>query len=845
MDPTKTGIVDKVNAFANHRLDPETGLHKHAASDRMDPTNEETIAAAITQLNSHTGHDAHVQHSDRLEAAAAAAGLVAGPDHDAALTEQHFRDTYGFDFRNFTVNPCLSPNLETSIRNDGEVDPKTAARFDNWLRLSPFGIWVTKYPTSKPYAQCKFSQCRLQFKFDGHANTSNIIKHMRRRHKEDYELFVSLLGRDQKQKSTTSSHGNAFDQQAQHSSAPRKAFSLRKELAPLLQNKQFPQKQLNVFIDSLLPLSTAGSFAQFLKACNFSNSEFLLTPDDMILKLDEYFHEFEAQLKEILQSTTLVNLLIDTWTSPENRVYLALMVSFCPNLALEDQVLKRDSITLKSGPNVHVLDLLEVGNESANILPIVLQTLSDYAILHKIGSVTVDTGSNILVDLPDQLKKSLQAENDKSLIEIRSFSHILENVTELLLRIFRENYPKLVAKIDGLFMVLQKNVFLKKLFQKFLNIATSLSSQAGPISRYHYLLNFLKFEHEIKSFGSTGGHEKIGDLTADEIRVFSYSSEEIAVLRVFLKAIGIFGNYIKILQDDTVDVLPNAIDYYVQIGQYFQACDRILSGIYAEQDVIFVGLRDEDLLTIDENTKNNLFTIISTCSSYFNPQLEWALKQSGYWVAHILQPHYKTTKLGGNFDDARFKDEVLRNASSYIDHHLKKQSESFVVELEEAAGNRAIRSNLKRVTKPATTKRRPELDLVDQAAALANFTEHELGLESEWALYLDEPTEETTDVVKYWVRNQKKFPMLAKLALSLHNCKLSSNKVEKWFRVGRGALNASISQGSMSLKQAVVLRNRLLNFQPAHGLNFVEFVAAAQWGADENRTLGGADENSG
>ncbi|CEP60984.1 putative transposase of the Rover hAT-like DNA transposon [Lachancea lanzarotensis] len=834
MDSTKTGIVDKVNAFANHRPDSESGLQKHTVSDRMDPTSEETIAAAITQLNSHNDHDAHVT-----------TGLVAeSPDHDAALAEQHFRDTYGFDFRNFSVNPCLSPNLDSSVRNDGDVDPKTAARFDNWLRLSPFGIWVTKYPTSKPYAQCKYSQCRLQFKFDGHANTSNIIKHMRRRHKEDYELFVSLLGRDQKQKGTTSSHGNAFDQQTHNSSAPRKAFSLRKELAPLLQNKQFPQKQLNVFIDSLLPLSTANSFAQFLKACNFSNGEFLLTPDDMILKLDEYFHEFEAQLKETLQSSTLVNLVLDTWTSPENRVYLALMVSFCPNLALEDQTLKRDSITLKSGPNVHVLDLLEIGNESTNILPIVLQTLSDYAILHKISSVTSDSGSNILVDLQDQLRKSLQAEGDKDLIEIRSFSHTLENVLELLLRIFRENYPKLVAKIDGLFVVLQKNAYLKKPFRKFLNVATPSRLKPGPVSRYRYLLTFLKFEHEFSSFRSTGGLEKLSGSAADELRVFSYSPEEIAVLRIFLKAIGIFGNYIKILQDDTVDILPNAIDYYVQIGQYFQACDRILSGIYAEQDVIFVGLRDEDLLTIDENTKNNLFTIISTCSSYFNPQLEWTLKQSGYWVAHILQPHNKTTKLAGSFDDVRFKDEVLQNASAYIDHHLKSQSDNFVVELEETSGNRAIRSNLKRVTKPVSTKRRSELDLADQAAALANFTEHELGLGSEWALYLDEPTEETTDVVKYWVRNQKKFPMLAKLALSLHNCKLSSSKVEKWFRMGREALNASISQGSMSLKQAVVLRNRLLNFQPAHVLNFVEFVAAAQWGADENRTLGGADEGS-
>ncbi|SCU96680.1 putative transposase of the Rover1 hAT-like family [Lachancea meyersii CBS 8951] len=835
-----SGIVDKVNAFADHGADAESELHKQADSDRMQRSNEETIAAAITQLNSHNGHDANSQRTDQLDATT---GLVSVPDHDAVFTEQHFRDTYGFDFRNFSINPCLSPNLDTSIRDD-ELDPKTAARFDNWLRLSPFGIWVTKYATSKPYAQCKYSQCRLQFKFDGHANTSNIIKHMRRRHKEDYELFVSLLGRDHKQKTAVAPTGSAFDAQSAQASAPRKAFSVRKELTPLLQNKQFPQKQLNVFIDSLLPLSTANSFAQFLKACSFNNSDFLLTPGDMVLKLDEYFHEFEAQLKETLNFTSNINLVLETWASQDNKLFLAVMVSFCPNLALQDQALKKESITLKSGPNVHVLDLLDIGNQLSTVVPIVLQTLSDYGISQKIGSVTLDSGSNstlALADIPNQLKKRLQAEQDKSLIEIRSLSHTLENVAELLLRIFKENYSKLVVKIDGLFTVLQKNVFLKKLFRRYLNVAVPTSLQSDPFSRYSYLWAFLKFEQEFKNFCSTGAHEnKSYELRPDEFQLFSYSPDEIALLSVFLKTTGVLFDYIKSLSDENNDILPNAINYYIQVGQYFQSCDRLLSGIYEDRDVFICGLRDEDLLTIDENNKNSIFTIISTCSSYFNPQLEWALKQGGYWVAHMLQPHIKTTKLAENFDDARFKDEMLRNASSYVEHYLKMQSVNFAVELEEETTGRNMRSNLKRVTKPGSSKRRSDLDMVGQDA-LANLAGRDLGLGSEWALYLEEPIEGTDDAVKYWVRNQKKFPMMAKLALSLHNSKLSSRRIDSWFQMSQGALSAAISQGSMSLKQAVVLRNRLLSFQPAQTLNFVEFVAAAQWASDENRALGAGD----
>ncbi|SCU87239.1 putative transposase of the Rover1 hAT-like family [Lachancea dasiensis] len=829
MNTVKTGVLDKANAFAEQELEHES---EQASAERkangspggMQATNEETIAAAITQLNSH-------QHQR---------------DHDPVRTEQQFKDTYGFDFRDFSMNPCLKPTLDTSIKDDS-LNPKTAARFDNWLRLSPFGIWVTKYATSKPYAQCKYSHCQLQFKFDGHANTSNIIKHMKRRHKDDYQLFISLLGRDQNRKTSSAAIGNTFENSANGSAsgsiATRKAFTMRKELAPFLNSKQFPQRQLNVFIDSLLPLSTASSFAQFLKACNFNNAEFLLTPDDLVLKLDEYYHEFQTQLKETLAATSMVNVILDVWSGTGNKMFVAIMVSFCPNLTLVDQVLKRESITAKTGPNVHVLDLLEVEESLRSLLPLTIQTLSDYGIQSKVGSITLDAGSSnnpALADLPDKLRSSLQVDQPKSLIEIRSLSHTLESVAQLLIQVFQENYPLITSRIDGLTDVLESNILLRHKFKSYLHAATPLHANSffGTISRYNRMCEFLKTEEDLKTFYSQNlGNDAYG-LKAEHKKFFVCSTDEVAVLSIFLKTIAIFFDYIKLLENDSVNMLPNGIDYYLQVGQFFQASDRILSGIYEEQDIVICGLREEDMMSISEDARNNIFTIISTCGSFFNTQLEWVLQQGGFWVAHMLQPHCKTNRLSDNFDDRQFKEAVLQNASTYIEHYTKTNAATLSHGMMD---NDIARGNPNRVTKPDSLKRRrAELDLTGEEA-LVNFTEHELGSRSEWASFLAEPAEESADFVKYWLKNQKKFPSLAKLALSLYNSKLSSNKVESWFHVGRDAIGEGISQATMSLKQAFILRNRLICFEPGHKLNFVDFVAAHQWATDENRALGSAD----
>ncbi|SCV05254.1 putative transposase of the Rover1 hAT-like family [Lachancea nothofagi CBS 11611] len=832
MDPVESAIVDKANnAFAEHREESEAAVHKSNSPGTLQATNEETIAAAITQLNSHQHEQDHLAQTS---------GMASVHDYDSAQAEQQFRDTYGFDFRDFSINPCLKPNLDLSIKDD-DVDPKTAARFDNWLRLSPFGIWVSKFATSKPYAQCKYSHCQLQFKFDGHANTSNIIKHMKRRHKDDYELFISLLGRDQNRKPTAVARNNVFDQSSATNAATRKALAVRKELAPFLQNKQFPQKQLNVFIDSLLPLSTASSFVQFLKACNFSSTEFILSPEDMVLKLDEYFHEFEIQLKETLKCTSLVDVILQTWSSSENKSFLAVMVSFCPNLVLEDQILKRESITVKAGLNVHVLDLIEIDDHASSIVPAVVQTLTDFGILQKMGAITLDSSSNtnsVLAEIPMELRKHLQAGQDNTLIEIRSLSHIFTNVAQLLIQVFQENYPDLMSRIDHLASMVQSNIFLKKSFKKFWSSSIGISKQAGPFSKYRQLCTFLEFEQEFKTFYIKNVHDESFNLQPGQQQNFCYTSDEATVLKLFLKAIGIFFDYLKLLQNGNANILTSGIDYYLQIGQYFQACDRILSGIFEEQDVIICGLRDEDLLTVDESNKNNVFTVISTCSSYFNAQIEWVFQQAGYWVAHMLQPHCKTARLSENFEDAEFKQEVLQKASTFVLEYLKIQGRNY--EVGQDVNHKSTRSNSKRVTKPDTMKKRSGLELVGEEA-LANLTEQEMGLQSEWAIYLDERIEESTDFTKYWLRNQKKFPALTKLALSLYNSKLSSDKVETWFNVGHSALKAAVSQASMSLKQALMIRNRLLCFEPSHKLNYVEFVAAHQWATDENLALGGPE----
>ena len=204
----------------------------------------------------------------------------------------------------------------------------------------------------------------------------------------------------------------------------------------------------------------------------------------------------------------------------------------------------------------------------------------------------------------------------------------------------------------------------------------------------------------------------------------------------------------------------------------------------------------------------------------------------------MLRPQCKTRILE-TFDEV-FRAETLRSTTEFVNDFLQRNS---------AKGTLGIplkdfQAKPKRVSKPVPPKKHTVLENAAETS-IQEIAETELNYRSEWAVYLEEPTEDSNDYVRYWLRNQTRFPQLTKLALSLHASKISCVPAHELFHMSSSALNSTITQPGLNLKQATMLRNRLLSFETGHNLNYVRSVDADQWEADETRALSGADLQSG
>ncbi|CUS22373.1 putative transposase of the Rover hAT-like DNA transposon [Lachancea quebecensis] len=795
---------------------------------------EDTIAAAIGQLH---------QHQNRQQVDASPGASPA--EYDPQQQERRFRETYGFDFARFSINPCAQPNLDPTI-HELQHDPKAYAKFHNWLRLSPYGVWVTKIARAQPYAQCKYSHCQLRFKFDGHANTSNIIKHMRRRHKDDYELFNTLLGRPQRRSGVNGGVATASANSATNSvlAPSRKPFAMRKELVPLVQNKLPPAKQLNFFVDTLLPLSAAGAFSQFLSACNLNYADVVLSADEMVLKLDEYHHEFEEQLKQALSDTQDINVLVETWSSPSGEALLAVMASFCPNLALADQQpLKLQAVNARTGPGVHVLELINAAEVEQGVTFTVADILSSYGIPHKVKSITLKDDDQIILSkdaLESNLKKRGLINQDFDFTEIKSLGHLLYEIIHVLVNNFRTQFETLASRVDRLVAKLHRNFYLRKAFRSLVASLTNQQNGDKSVQAYHQMRLLVQHQTLLHDFYNANVENSYTILYSDDRENFCYTTEEISAMALFVKVTAPLFGCLQSLQERDSNSLPRGIAYYLQINQYFQACDRILSGIYETRDVAAAGLEESDLSAVEEDVRNTVLGIISRCSSLFNLELQWAYAQPAYWAAYMLQPQCKAQGLEAL--DHEFRKQSIQLAYTFVESSLKSETAHSVISAEQSGQGSSFEP--KRANKLTTAREQANMHIASEEE-LRNLSEKQLSSHSEWELYMGEPIEETVDFVKYWLRSQRRFPRLAKLALSLHNSRISTADAEAWFCMSKSALVDVMSQRSMCLSQATTLRNRLLCFETGHSLAYVQSVAAEQWEADEARAIDSTNQNSG
>lgn len=92
---------------------------------------------------------------------------------------------------------------------------------------------------------------------------------------------------------------------------------------------------------------------------------------------------------DTLRKSSNFNILSDMWTSSNQKICLAIFVSFCPNLNRGRERLSVQDDTNNGAPNVHIIDFVDLSEESQTgkkLKEALLRSVGRFSIANKISS---------------------------------------------------------------------------------------------------------------------------------------------------------------------------------------------------------------------------------------------------------------------------------------------------------------------------------------------------------------------------------------------------------------------------------------------------------------------------
>ncbi|QLQ81637.1 hypothetical protein HG537_0F03980 [Torulaspora globosa] len=748
---------------------------------------------------------------------------LANASNEAATlsSEEAFKMKCKSEFDEFSMNPFDKPNIADI--DEQEVPASDLAKLEAWLKTSPYRIWVTKYAAPEPHAICKYSDCRHVFTLKGNPTSSNIIVHLRRNHRQDFELFNMKLEKIQPLL-------NEF-----HEALPaaKKPFGLRRELLNFMCANELRINQLNFFIEAIIPFSTAEipAFKKLFEYSGARSRNYISLRKELVSTMEKYEEQFNLQMRDTLRKSLNFNIILDMWTSSNEESYLVILVSFCPNLRRgRDRLTIRD-VTTNGTPNVHIIDFVDLSQErhtGSNLKEVLLASLRKSSIGSKISSITFHNDSSdisMLSDLENDINGGPGVNKAGGLVKVRCLNHVINGISQDVVTAFEKSQSSLLFRIDRLTVILKRNVFIRNKMKEFTPKTIPRYNCTQFVSRYRQLSVFLKLTGPLKDFYLENRLDKRCQLTPDDMFLFCYEESEIAVIDIFLRVTRTFDEYTMLLQDEMLNNLPNGIEYCLQIDDFFRSCEAVKNGSTDDDHLRTVGFKKRPHSSVEHSVMKNLLSIIEDTYPKFQEYLRFALDEPGYWVAHLLQPFCKTMVLECAFD-WEFRVNILDLSERYVEYYLLN------------VRNRVEKNRNRRIPKDSIGA---ALDPSSRSYKISKqlrrhnrkYRLNATDFRSEWELYLREPIQDNINYLDYWIANQDRYPGLFELALSFHYTKLSTAEIETSFSVNKRVLENCFSSSSTNLKRIMVLRNRLKCFGMGHGLQKREDVAVEQWIHDE------------
>ncbi|QLL34121.1 hypothetical protein HG536_0F04470 [Torulaspora globosa] len=695
-----------------------------------------------------------------------------------------------------------TPNTTLKVKKSPKKSPS------RWMERSSFKIHFTLLNlNNKKRAKCIY--CGKTFR-EGES-TGNLSKHITAVH-------PSAL----KSKKPKGSNLKTLDM------LPRRSKSLRLSESLVQECQKNPQalQTLLLISEGFLPFNFVRLLSwRLINQTNPANA-FIQSRTTLSTKINLFKRYLNETLHCNLKDTTMVNIQLDIWTSPSNISFLAVMVSFAPNiLNMESLELANDAKILLNNRgesrNCHLLEFISLGHKrhtGLNIYKVFKEILDRHNLVDKLGTITMDNATNnesfhksLVYDYLNKIKPSGHQMLGKVRF-IRCANHVLNLIFGRIIKSLSEDllFADAFSKVTKLAKIMRRSTAVNASLKEHGIPLIPYESQTRWIYSWRqvtvFLQNYDAYSEWFKAL-DTKSHTHIINRVQSDIR---FEEKTIQMLTYFVKCCDIFGKLNFHFQNDEFNNLPQGVPLYYLLGHYYKLCLRAFAGNHIPKTpgMDFSYFNGPESLSLDDK-RIVLQAIKDSCRCY-EDYLSDIQVNPLFYVAVILDPTAKQDKLYEIMEDEEFTVRISE-VNSFMRNYLKVQRFSCATEQErrkipEACSDENLLSfNIRVAPDPSR-----------HTGSAAMEAECNDGSLEEWVRYQREPViagNSRQEAIKWWYDHRHTYPMLFKLAMSLFYTKFTSCDVERCFSLaGRVVRKDRARLSHNNIGTLMILRDRFSNF---------------------------------
>ncbi|QLQ82447.1 hypothetical protein HG537_0H02090 [Torulaspora globosa] len=575
---------------------------------------------------------------------------------------------------------------------------------------------------------------------------------------------------------------------------------------------------LLLITEGFLPFSFVRSRSWRMINRTYAVNALIDSTETLYTKIKLYKKVLNETLQLNLKDTTMVNVHFNIWTSPSNVSFLAVMVSFAPNI-LNMELLEQANdakILLNNrgeSRNCHLLEFVNLGRKrltGANIYKVFGDILIRHKLVDKLGIITMNNATNnepldksLFYDYLNKIKPSRYQMLGKVSV-IGCANHVLNLIFERIIKTLSEDprFREVFRKVTKLAEVMRNSTAINASLKERGIPLIPYESETRWINTWRqitvFLQNYPAYSEWFKALDPKSHTHIIKQIQT----IIAFDERTIQLLTYFVKCCNIFSDLNSTFQNGEFNNLPQGIPLYYLLSHYYKQCRTALTGNHIPKTSGMDYFNGPESLSMDD--KRIVLEAIRESYTYYQDDLSDLEANPLFYVAVILDPTAKQQKLNELMEEADVEFKMSK-VNSFIRNFLKVQklrydTEEALKALKENRNNDDLLSfNIRLAPDPSKLSPPPPVEAEKNDESL-----------EEWERYQKEPVipgDSREEAVKWWYDHRHSYPTLFPLAMSLFYTKFTSNDVEKCF-----SITERLDRPYNDIATMMILRDRFSNF---------------------------------